>query len=74
MTSDAIRAVMRQVVPFRIKAADGSVYDIPHPDFISVSNSDQGYALITKDESFVILSLPNITAIEVINPAATAEA
>jgi hypothetical protein len=75
MTSEAVRIVMHQNVPFRIKSADGSVYDVPHPDFVSVSNSDKGFLIITKDESFVILSLPNVTAVEIINPAvATADA
>ena len=55
---------MHQTVPFELKTADGSVYTVQHPDFISVSEGEDGVVVVHTDSGLAILALPNITAIE----------
>lgn len=56
---------MRRGVPFDIKAADGSVYPVKHPDFVSVGGTDDdGVVVVHGDAGVAILSLETITAIE----------
>jgi hypothetical protein len=65
MTIKAIREVMHRGRPFKIKAADGSVYAVKHPDFISVGGTDDdGIVVVHTAAGLAILSLENITAIE----------
>jgi len=73
MTTDAIREVMHQAVPFRLKTADGSVYAVKHPDFISVSEREDGVVVVHDGSGLAILALPSITAIELVTRAAPAE-
>ena len=55
---------MRQAVPFELKAADGSVYNVKHPDFISVGEAKDDVVVVHTEAGLAILSLKNITAIE----------
>ncbi len=64
MTTEAIREVMHQAVPFDLKTADGSVYAVKHPDFVSVGDAEDGVVVVHTDSGLAILSLGNITAIE----------
>jgi hypothetical protein len=64
MTTEAIREVMHQGVPFQLKTADGSVYAVKHPDFISVSEGTDGVVVVHTESGLAILALPNITVIE----------
>jgi hypothetical protein len=65
MTTEAIREIMHRAVPFHLKTADGSTYEVKHPDFISVSQGEDGVVVVHTDSGLAILDLPNITAIEV---------
>lgn len=60
MTTEAIREVMHQAVPFVLKAADGSVYTVKHPDFISVGEADDGVVVVHTHSGLAILSLKEI--------------
>lgn len=56
---------MRRAVPFILKTADGSVYTVKHPDFISVGQGENGVAVVHTETGLAILDLSLITAIEV---------
>jgi hypothetical protein len=73
MTTEAIREVMHQAIPFQLKTADGSTYDIKHPDFVSVSEGDDGVVVVHTESGLAILDLPNITAIELAHRDTAAE-
>ena len=55
---------MHKAVPFELKTADGSVYVVKHPDFVSVGTGEDDVVVVHTDSGLAILSLPNITAIE----------
>ena len=55
---------MHQAVPFELKTADGSVYGVKHPDFVSVGEAEDGVVVVHTDSGLAILALANITAIE----------
>ncbi len=64
MKTEAIREIMHQAVPFELKTADGSIYKVMHPDFISVDETEDGVAVVHTNTGLAILALRNITAIE----------
>jgi hypothetical protein len=64
MNVDAIREVMHKAVAFDIKTADGSVHSVRHPDFISVGAAEDDVVVVHTEFGLAILSLANITAIE----------
>jgi hypothetical protein len=73
MTTEAIREVMHQAVPFQLKTADGSKYSVKHPDFISIGEGDDGVVVVHTDSGLAILALPNITDIELTHRGTPAE-
>jgi len=66
--ADAIREVMHKAVPFQLKTADGCVYQVRHPDFVSVGTGQDDVVVVHTDSGLAILSLPNVTAVEVKHP------
>jgi len=72
MTIEAIREVMHKAIPFQLKTADGSVYHVKHPDFISVSEGEDGVVVVHTDSGLAILALPTVTAIELTQRGAPA--
>ena len=63
---------MHKAVPFELKTADGSVYPVQHPDFISVGTAEDDVVVVHTDSGLAILSLANITAIELMHRAPAA--
>lgn len=55
---------MHKAIPFQLKTSDGSVYSVNHPDFISVSEGEDGVVVVHTDSGLAILPLPTVTAIE----------
>jgi len=64
MTAAAIREVMHRNRPFSLKSADGTEYEVVHPDFISVGEGEDGLVVVHTRSGLAILDLFNITAIE----------
>ena len=63
---------MHKAVPFELKTADGSVYAVKHPDFVSVGTAEDDVVVVHTDSGIAILSLANITAIELTRHAPAA--
>lgn len=64
---------MHKAVPFELKTADGSVYAVKHRDFVSVGAAEDDVVVVVHtDSGLAILSLPNITAIELTHRAPAA--
>jgi hypothetical protein len=55
--------------PFRVRTADGNVFDVPHQDFAAISEDGRNSVVMT-GKSWKILDVPLITAIEVTPSAA----
>jgi len=53
---------MRQAVPFQWTTADGSVCSVKHPDFVSVSEGEDGVVVVHTEAGLAILALPTLTA------------
>ena len=64
MNVTAIREVMHRNRPFSLKAADGTEYEVVHPDFISIGEGEDGLVVVHTKTGLAILDVFNITAIE----------
>ena len=58
--------------PFDIKMSDGRVYNVDHPEFISVSRSGNVVVYQTMDDRTLFLDMHHITTLEVANRPAAA--
>jgi hypothetical protein len=63
----AIRQVLRQqpFQPFILHLADQRAFEVPHPDFISVSQSGRRVIVEKGDDSFEIVDVLLISGIEI---------
>jgi hypothetical protein len=70
MTTEQFRATVHQQPfrPFRIRMADGRVFDVSHPDFIAQPQSGRTVIVFQPDESYSVLDLLLMSELEV--PAA----
>lgn len=66
MTIQQLRAAHRAAPfrPFSIHMADGRVFPVPHPDFLSMSPSGRTVIVYQEGEDFSILDLLLMTEIE----------
>jgi hypothetical protein len=66
MTIQQLRAALRASPfrPFTIHMADGRLFPIPHPEFLSMSPSGRTVIVYQEDEDFSILDLLLMTEIE----------
>ena len=69
MTPDTIREALHSSRPFRVRTADGNVFEVPHQDFAAISEDGRNFVVMT-GKSWKILDVPLITAIEVTPSAA----
>jgi hypothetical protein len=69
VTPETIRDAMHSSRPFRVRTADGNVFDVPHQDFAAISEDGRNFVVMT-GKSWKILDVPLITAIEVTPSAA----
>jgi hypothetical protein len=70
MTNQQLRTA-RTMVPFRpfsVHMADGRSFDVPHPDFLSISPSGRSVIVYQRNEEFSILDPRLVTEIRM-NPA-----
>lgn len=67
MTIEQLRAA-HQTVPFRpftLRMADGRSFDVPRPEYLSMSPTGRTVIVYGNDDEFAILDLLLITAIDV---------
>ena len=69
MTPETIRDALHSSHPFRVRTADGMVFEVPHQDFAAISEDGRNFVVMT-GKTWKILDVPLITAIEVIPSAA----
>jgi len=74
MTVEQLQGVLRAnpFRPFAIRMADGRIFQIPHPDFLSMSPTGRTVIAYGADDSFSIIDLLLMTELEV-GPAKTAK-
>jgi hypothetical protein len=67
MEAAAIRQVMGQhpFVPFTLHLADSRAIEVPHPDFISISQNGRRVIVERSDDSFEMIDALLINSIEV---------
>ena len=67
ITSEHVRGRLRgEFRPFRLHLTDGRVFEIPHPDFISVGRTVLG--IITPDDLTHSVSLLHVVSMEDLQP------
>lgn len=66
MTIQQLRAAHRATPfkPFTVHMADGQSFNVPHPDFLSMSPTGRTVIIYQEDENFSILDLLLMTEIE----------
>jgi hypothetical protein len=72
MTIEQLRAA-HQTVPFRaftLRMADGRSFDVPRPEYLSMSPTGRTVIVYGKDDDFAILDLLLVTVIDVERTAA----
>jgi hypothetical protein len=67
MTADAIRKALHSSHPFRIRTVDGKVLDVPHQDFASLSQSGRTMIVMTPDDTWEVVDVFLISALETPN-------
>jgi hypothetical protein len=72
MTREKLKNAQRAAPfrPFTIRTADGSAFEVPHPDFLSISPSDRTVIVHDKKGGFSILDMLLMTEIEFNPPSA----
>ena len=67
MDAIAIRQLLRQqpFQPFTLHLADGRAFEVPHTDFISLSQSGRRVIVEKGDDSFEIVDVLLINSVEV---------
>lgn len=65
MTAEAIRNQLQLGRPFRLRTADGKTVSVPRPGFALLSPGGKTLILFHKGESYEVLSVQLIAAIEV---------
>lgn len=66
MTAEAIRKQLQLGRPFRLRTADGKTVFVPQPDFALLSPGGKTLIVFHKGESYEVLSVQLIAAIEVV--------
>ena len=63
MTRSQVEAAIQRGTPFTLCMADGKEYDVPHPDYISLSPKGTFVTVYDDDEHFYILPLLTMTGL-----------
>jgi len=70
MTAEHVRQAIASHRPFEIQMADGQVYPVAHPDFISFNRNRTAVLLSLEDDRVQVLPLLTMTGIT-FSPEAT---
>ena len=63
MTKSQIKSAIRQGIPFALQMADGKEYQVPHPDYISLSPKGTFVTVYDDEEHFSVLPLLTMTGL-----------
>jgi hypothetical protein len=63
MTRSQIESAIGKGIPFTLRMADGKEYEIPHPDYISLSPKGTFVTVYDDEEHFSILPLLTMTGL-----------
>jgi hypothetical protein len=63
MTRGQIEAAIKNGVAFTLRMADGREYQVPHPDYISLSPKGTFVTVYDDEERFVVLPLLTMTGL-----------
>jgi hypothetical protein len=72
MTAQAIRAELQANRPFRLRTADGKVVNVPHPDFAILSPTGRTLIVFQPDDTYEVLDVLLISAVEATGPKPSA--
>lgn len=61
MTRSQIESAISTGVPFTLRMADGREYEVPHPDYISLSPKGTFATVYDDEERFYVLPLLTMT-------------
>ena len=67
MTKEAIHNTLsaQPFKPFALRLADGKLVQVPHPDFVLLTQGGRTAVVTTEGENFEIIDLALVTAIEI---------
>jgi hypothetical protein len=67
MTTEQFRTILHRQPfnPFVIRMADGSAFEVVHPDFVALSQSGRTVIVNHPDDSFSVLDLLLMSEVEV---------
>jgi hypothetical protein len=73
MTTEQLRSAIRSTPfrPFTIRMADGRIFSIAHPDFLSMSPAGRTVVIYHPDDSASIVDLMLMTELELTPPTAS---
>ncbi len=70
MTKSEIESAIGSGVPFTLRMADGREYDVPHPDYISLSPKGTFATVYDDDEHYFVLPLLTMAGLVSTTPKA----
>ena len=73
MTAEAIRTELKMGRPFRLRTADGKTVAVSRPDLALLSPGGNTLIVFHKGETYEVLSVQLISAIEALSPKADGE-
>ena len=69
MTPETILEALHSSRPFKVRTADGNVYNVPHQDYAAISVNGRDFVVMT-GKAWKILEVRLITSVEVAPSAA----
>lgn len=69
MKSERIKEFIHRApfAPFDIRTADGRVYTVDHPDFVSLSRHGDTLVYFTEDDRIAVIDCAHIVSLELAN-------
>jgi hypothetical protein len=68
MTIEAVREALRNRRPFKVTAADGRTFDVPHPEFAAMSRSGRLLYVMLENDRTEALDVLLITGLQLESP------
>jgi hypothetical protein len=63
MTRSQIESAIQSGLPFTLRMADGREYEVPHPDYISLSPKGTFVTVYDNEEHYFVLPLLTMTGL-----------
>ncbi|MBI5385630.1 MAG: hypothetical protein HZA90_13205 [Verrucomicrobia bacterium] len=68
MTTEALAEALRGRRPFKVTAADGRTFDVPHPEFAALSRSGRLLYVMLENDRMEALDVALITGLQQESP------